>query len=83
MNNDLISREALKEVLFIKFGNQLPNGLFEEIDNAPAVEAVKFEYHDKLIKQAYQKGKDIRPEGKWIPIKTRELTEEEMRGGAE
>ena len=36
--DDLISREALKEDLFIKFGNQLPNGLFDEIDHAPTVE---------------------------------------------
>ena len=37
INNDLISRSALKEDLFIKFGNQLPNGLLNEIDNAPTV----------------------------------------------
>lgn len=29
--------DALKENLFIKFGNQLPNGLLDEIDNAPTV----------------------------------------------
>ena len=29
--------DALKETLFIKFGNQLPNGLLDEIDNAPTV----------------------------------------------
>ena len=37
-SGDCISREALKEDLFIKFGNQLPNGLLEEIDKAPTVE---------------------------------------------
>lgn len=36
------------------------------IDNAPTVEAVEFEYHSKLLKQAYQKGKNIRPQGEWI-----------------
>lgn len=30
--------DALKENLFIKFGNQLPNGLLDEIDNSPTVE---------------------------------------------
>lgn len=29
--------DALKVVLFIKFGNQLPNGLLEQIDNFPTV----------------------------------------------
>ena len=29
--------DALKETLFIKFGNQLPNGLLEEIDNFPTI----------------------------------------------
>ena len=33
----LIDADALKETLFIKFGNQLPNGLIDEIDNAPTV----------------------------------------------
>ena len=35
---DLIRREELKEALFIKFGNQLPNGLFDEIDKAPVID---------------------------------------------
>lgn len=30
-----------------------------QIANAPTVDAVEFEYHSKLIKQAYQKGKDV------------------------
>ena len=29
--------DVLKENLFIKFGNQLPNGLLDEIDNAPTI----------------------------------------------
>ena len=35
---DLIRREELKEALFIKFGNQLPNGIFDEIDKAPVID---------------------------------------------
>lgn len=34
----LIDADALKEDLFIKFSNQLPNGLLETIDKAPTVE---------------------------------------------
>ena len=29
--------KALKDVLFFKFGNQLPNGLFDVIDNFPTI----------------------------------------------
>ena len=36
MNNDLISREDLKQNLVILFGNQLPNGLLEYIDSIKA-----------------------------------------------
>ena len=52
MNNDLISREALMEDLFLKFGNQLPNGLLEEIDKAPTVET-KTTYD---VNRAYDRG---------------------------
>lgn len=34
----LIDADALKDGLFIKFGNRLPNGLIGEINNAPTVE---------------------------------------------
>ena len=52
MNNDLISRSTLKEDLFLKFGNQLPNGLLEEIDKAPTVET-KTTYD---VNRAYDRG---------------------------
>lgn len=66
--------DALKEALFIKFGNQLPNGLFEEIDNAPTVEPEKAK-ESEIIK-AYTKGFDTgvetvkgeRPQGEWICV---------------
>ena len=72
MNNDLISREALMEDLFLKFGNQLPNGLLEEIDKAPTVET-KTTYD---VNRAYDRGyitamnAYARPKGEWIPFGT-------------
>ena len=51
----LIDADKLKEDLFIKFGNQLPNGLFDEVDNAPTVEETEkpfiVECRDKAIKE--------------------------------
>ena len=46
----LIDADALKEDLFIKFGNQLPNGLFEEIDNAPTVTTKQKRTHGEWVK---------------------------------
>ena len=37
----LIDADALKKDLFIKFGNQLPNGLLDAINNAPTVEEIR------------------------------------------
>ena len=51
-SRDCISREALKEDLFIKFGNQLPNGLLEEIDKAPTVS----DRYDEGYAQGYVDG---------------------------
>ena len=51
MNNDLISRDALIEDLFLKFGNQLPNGLLEEIDKAPTVELFCSYLSDEEVRQ--------------------------------
>ncbi len=62
MSDDLISREALKEDLFIKFGNQLPNGLFDEIDHAPTVEQ---KYYERIIAQINPVIEE-RPQGEWI-----------------
>jgi len=65
--------DALREDLFIKFGNQLPNGLLEEIDNAPAV--VIDEEIERQREEMYQSSKKLyatarmlgveRPQGKW------------------
>lgn len=63
MNNDLISRKVLKEDLFIKFGNQLPNGLFEEHDKAPTVE---YPFYREAYQSGYEEGKNERPQGEWI-----------------
>ena len=74
MNNDVISREALKEDLFVKFGNQLPNGLLEEIDNAPTVEAYSLED----MQNNYDAGATHEAaKHDWIPIKMRPGTDEE------
>ncbi len=65
----LIDADELKKAVINNFDNlqaYFPKDFIEEIDNAPTVEAVEFEYHSKLIKQAYQKGKDVRPQGEWI-----------------
>ena len=66
MNNDLISRKVLKEDLFIKFGNQLPNGLFEELDKAPTVE---YPFYREAYQSGYEEGKNERPQGEWIIVK--------------
>lgn len=62
----LINADALKEDLFIKFGNQLPNGLLDEIDNAPTV-AVNCNDCDGY-EAGYSAGlhDSERPQGKWI-----------------
>ena len=75
MNNDLISRSTLKEDLFLKFGNQLPNGLLEEIDKAPTVELTESEVQEVLNKRCMTAvaneylialhGKTERPQGEW------------------
>ena len=66
--SDFISRKALKEILVIKFGNQLPNGLLDEIDNAPTVELFCSYLSDGEVKQPCVEGpcEDERPQGEWI-----------------
>lgn len=57
----LIDADALREDLFIKFGNQLPNGLLDEIDNATT--------HPNP-KDVFWSGVAVgqnREKGKWIP----------------
>ena len=97
MNNDLISREALKEDLFIKFGNQLPNGLLDEIDNASTVEAEVKEVPianisidtEKLkeltdgIVERIKNGEIVLQYQEWIPVTTRLMTEDEEKEACE
>ena len=40
--------------------------IIKAIDNAPTVDADLSEYSDKLWKEAYERGKNERPKGKWL-----------------
>lgn len=88
MNNDLISREALKE----KLQGQASNGTYAAfyvnsiINNAPTVDVgieiaqereKLYEESKKLYMFAKILGKDERLQGEWIPIKYRPMTSEE------
>ena len=61
--------DALKENLFIKFGNQLPNGLLDEIDNAPTAVTYSEEDMCNATSGGYDIGYDMarrlyeRPQG--------------------
>jgi len=85
MNNDLISREALKEDLIIKFGNQLPLSLLDEIDNAPTVETeeiAKLKRENNALEQEMlycreNWKKAERPQGEWIPVSERLPSDDE------
>lgn len=70
--------DALKENLFIKFGNQLPNGLLDEIDNAPTVSEITKEKLSIAYDQGYEDGKnnwlqEERPQGELKEYKTLEV----------
>lgn len=65
----LIDADALKEevkTLFCPDGYKIM--MLERIDNAPTVDCIEFNRAKELIKQAYQKGKNIRPQGEWKHI---------------
>ena len=67
MNNDLISREALKNIFLQDMcgDNLLPKHyVIAEIDNAPTVEQNWRFYYDHGYKQAERDLK--RPQGEWI-----------------
>lgn len=75
MNNDLISREALKKAIEQIAQDYVDDNffwakLFNLIDNAPTVDALPREYHDRVLDmtvaelQACQA--NLRPQGKWI-----------------
>lgn len=69
MNNDLISREALKKAIknlynetldgIVKFGIEKA---YKEIDNAPTVE---IPCNQIIWEQGYECGKNERPQGEW------------------
>lgn len=64
MNNDLISREALKDITYINKGNfNTVDGIREWIDNAPTVCG----NNQKWCESCVSKGKcaSTRPQGEW------------------
>ena len=84
MNNDLISREALKKAIEQGEGFSWDSHGKDDlcvrkkyIDNAPTVDLWKM--LQEATENALKKAEVLytRPQGEWIPIKTRELTEEE------
>ena len=68
MNNDLISREALKKVLKEKFDDFIPEGVYDEIDNAPTVDTYTIEDIQEVRENALILGAKLaqRPQGEWI-----------------
>ena len=67
-NNDLISREALKEALHNEIGDHaLSVAIDRVIDNAPTVEINTNDIEYKAYCKGLEDGKKIaRPHGKWI-----------------
>ena len=75
MNNDLISREALKNEFRAIYHcadtvEELANTMEDAIDNAPTVETSKIEYkaYNEGFKDGVEQGIRLsdRPQGKWI-----------------
>ena len=92
MNNDLISRDALKKAInnlynetldgIVKFGIEKA---YKEIDNAPTVDSYPFEQVQELVKLNQQFAQEIenlkRPQGEYVDIsKLRLMTVEECAG---
>ena len=74
MNNDLISREALKEALHNEIGDHaLSIAIDRLIDKAPTVETSKIEYkaYNEGFKDGVEQGIRLsyRPQGKWSRYK--------------
>ena len=70
MNNDLISREALKEALHNEIGDHaLSIAIDRLIDKAPTIETSKIEYkaYNEGFKDGVEQGIRLsdRPQGKW------------------
>jgi len=74
MNNDLISREALKEVIndLFRAGEYDCNSVLKAIDNAPAVSYPFEKFRIMLCGtcEAYMRIEPERPQGEWITICT-------------
>lgn len=107
MNNDLISREALREDLRRFFTVEVLEGIepktlfaqiMHDIDNAPTVLfPLTVTLNDKVIDEDIEVLKRLmrdckpqvvnletaQPQGEWIPIKTRPMTEEEKQNAIE
>lgn len=78
MNNDLISREALKEALgkstvtIIGYGKAvILDTAYDIIDNAPTVKAYTFEEVESIRNEALEFARNSyeRPQGEWIIVK--------------
>ena len=74
LNNDLISREALKEATKSFIDCDGFNPVWQIIDNVPTVDAYPFEQVQELVKLNQQFAQEIenlkRPQGEWITYKT-------------
>lgn len=69
MNNDLISREALKKAVYAEFGNSNLTDAFNEIiDNAPTVDTYTIEDIQEVQENSLILGAKLaqRPKGEWI-----------------
>lgn len=70
MNNDLISREALKKefekvypLSVNEMGGVVNKRIYDIIDNAPTVE---YPFYQEAYQTGYEEGKNDRPQGEWI-----------------
>ena len=75
MNNDLISREALKKAIDLEFEKAdlseyeaciCVTSIYDKcIDNAPTVE---YPFYAEAYQTGFEEGKNERPKGEWIPV---------------
>ena len=85
MNNDLISRSALKKVLTSDTKNEFVfvclSRVLEKIDNAPTVELFCSYLSDGEVRQPCVESpcNHERPQGKWVPVSERLPEEEDYR----
>lgn len=84
MNNDLISREALKEEIYNDkelshwLNDSLMLKVFKYIDNAPTVEVSGLPkiYYDRGFIAGYEKAITERAQGEWVEV-TRRISDSE------